>query len=318
MIAPSRSLAVVAPTLVDRAVRRLEARGCTVSFGERVSAAGLFDTADPADRVQDLHDAYADDSVDLVMSVIGGTRCADVLPHVDWDLIRRNPKPLCGFSDITALLNAVWARSGVPCLLGPHFSSFAMDEPDDYQTDGFVAALTNGPRALHSSSWWSDSEWFRPDVRPHHRANPGPRVLRAGAASGIAVGGNLSTFRNLLGTRFAPSLDGAVLLVEDTGDVTAKELRRGLAAVSMAEGFTGLSALLIGRFCDASGMSPQLLDDVIASLPAYSHVPCVADLDFGHTQPIATVPIGRRLDIAAVPGAPSVEVSAVQVSSSPT
>jgi muramoyltetrapeptide carboxypeptidase LdcA involved in peptidoglycan recycling len=124
------------------------------------------------------------------------------------------------------------------------------------------------------------------------------------------VGGNLSTLRNLLGTPYAPNLDGAVLLVEDTAAVGAKEFRRGLQALSATRGFGGLAAVLIGRFTDGSAMTPRLLDTVLDSLPAYDGVPCLADVDFGHTQPVTTMPIGGTLRVQAVAGAPAVVVEA--------
>jgi muramoyltetrapeptide carboxypeptidase LdcA involved in peptidoglycan recycling len=298
VVAPSRSFATLDAAIVTRAVERLASKGLTVSFGGRVGLSGLFDTADPRDRVRDLHEAYADDSVDALITVLGGTRCADVLPLLDWDLIAAHPKPLCGFSDITALLNALWARAGVRGLLGPHFSSWAMEDPGEYQADGFVSMLrADAEVEIGPSPYWADDEWFLPDNVPVRTPSTGWRILREGEARGVAVGGNLSTFRNILRTVYAPEVSGAVLLVEDTAAVDAKEFRRGLQALSLSSGSP--AALLIGRFMRRSGITPSLLREVLDSLPAYAGIPCIADVDFGHTQPIATLPVGGVLRVRA-------------------
>src|SRR5689334_23297069 len=110
VVAPSRSLAVVSDRVFEAALSNLQFLGFEVSIGRRARNIGLFASAPAEDRLADLHDAFTDPAVDGILSVVGGTRCSDLLPGLDWTLIRRNPKLVCGHSDITVLLNAIWQQ----------------------------------------------------------------------------------------------------------------------------------------------------------------------------------------------------------------
>lgn len=285
----------------DAAERRLGSLGFSVSYARHADAADRFGIAPVDLRVRDLHEAYADPAVDGILTAIGGAGCVDVLPHLDWRLLRDNPKPLCGFSDATALLNAVTHRAGTVAYCGPHFSSFAMPDPDRFQTDAFLAALTSGGFEVRPSAHWSDDAWYlRPGRARTLRRGAGWTVLSGGSARGRLVGGNLTTFGLIQGTAFSPPLAGSVLLAEDTAAVSAAQFRNRLAALALQPGAEQLRGLVIGRFQRGSGMSRRLLTGMLSSLPeVFRAIPVIADVDCGHTQPIATFALGAVVTVQA-------------------
>jgi muramoyltetrapeptide carboxypeptidase len=303
VIAPSRSLIVLSANVESRALTALKALGYSVSFASHVRESGHLSTAPAHARLHDLHEAYADPTVDAVLSVIGGSRCFDLLGGVNWDLLRANPKPLCGYSDISVLLNAVWRMTGMVTFSGPHFSSFAMDDDDGYQTKAFLAAISGmAPVRVEPAAQWSDDTWY---VDGHSRVlvpSDGWTPLRRGSAIGRLIGGNCSSFLLLQATPYAPALDDSILLIEDTAAVAAGQIQRSLVALSFHPGFSGIRGLIFGRFQRGSGLHGAALGDLVATLPdAYQRIPILADVEAGHTQPVATFPIGGLVSMRAGP-----------------
>lgn len=295
VIAPSRSAAIVSPWLERSAVAGLQRLGFVTSFAAGARETGFLHTAPSRTRVRDVHDAFADDAVDGILSVVGGSRCVDLLPHLDWGLLAAHPKPLCGYSDVTTLLNAVYTRAGFVTFSGPHMSSFAMG--DDYQESTFTAVLSGQRVDLGPSPTLSDEPWYLSDTARAVRSNPGWLPLRSGQARGTLLGGNLSCFLLLLASEYAPSLDRTILLLEDTEAMSVWQIRRALVTLSQHPGFSGVQGILLGRFQRGSGLTRDVLVELADSLPdQLRRIPILAEIDTGHTQPIATFPVGGTVE----------------------
>ncbi|GAA4242044.1 LD-carboxypeptidase [Actinomadura meridiana] len=296
VVAPARSRAVVLEhdhTAVIAA--RFAELGLELTYGRHVDERDAFDSSSVASRVADLHEAFADPSVVAVMTVLGGFNCNELLPHLDWDLIRANPKILCGYSDITALQNAIFARTGLVTYSGPHWSTFGMrDHFED--TLRWFTSVTFGtaPVALTPASHWTDDLWFLDQDAREPVVNDGWWTIRPGAGEGRIVGGNLCTLNLLQGTPFMPSLDGALLVVEDDFESHPATFARDLTSLLQLPDATGVQGLAIGRFQKASRMTRPLLEQIVGTQPALDGVPVLANIDVGHTHPVATFPIGGR------------------------
>ncbi len=117
--------------------------GLHVSFGKKSEQIDDFTSSPISSRVDDLHEAFDDKNVKAILTVIGGFNSNQLLRYLDWDLITRNPKILCGFSDITALNNAVLTKSGLVTYSGPHYSTFAQKLYFDYTLNSFKECLFN-------------------------------------------------------------------------------------------------------------------------------------------------------------------------------
>ena len=134
VIAPSRSMSLLNDKTINIATSRLIEMGFKVTFGKNVNNTTNDDfcCASIEDRVNDLHDAFKDKNVKAILTVIGGFNVNQILDYIDYELIKNNPKIICGFSDITALLHAIYAKTGLVTYYGPHFSSFGMKKGFDY------------------------------------------------------------------------------------------------------------------------------------------------------------------------------------------
>jgi muramoyltetrapeptide carboxypeptidase LdcA involved in peptidoglycan recycling len=274
--------------------------GLEVSFARHAESCDDFMSSSVAERVADLHEAFADPQVDGILTVIGGFNSNQLLRQIDYDLIAANPKVFCGFSDVTALANAIYARSGLITYSGPHYSSFGMARYFDYTEAGFRACLCDSkPLRVRPASGWSDDEWFLD--QDHRRVESSTRwwVINAGQARGRVLGGNQCTFNLLHGTEFMPDLDGSVLFLEDDAAVRPWDFDRDLVSIIQQPGFNGVRGLVIGRFQRASAVTRPLLEQIINTKPELSGLPVVANVDFGHTTPIFTFPIGGTVDVVA-------------------
>ena len=300
VVAPSRSWSTIKNTPVElesaaMAIRRLESLGLTVTFGDAIEEQDLWGAASVDRRIADLHAAFADPDVHGIITVIGGWNANQILDGLDWDLIRANPKPVCGYSDITALHGALWAKTGMPSLYGPHISTFGMRDGIEYTLQGLRTALFEPAFTLEPSAHWSDDAWFLDQDDRVHRPNPGWTVINPGDAEGIALGGHLTTLHLLQGTPYMPDLDGAVLFVEDTRGI--QDFDRVLQ--SILHSGVRPAALLVGRSPLRAPQDPDELRRVVALRPQLRAIPVVAGLDVGHTTPHATIPIGAPARVSA-------------------
>jgi muramoyltetrapeptide carboxypeptidase len=301
VIALSRSRALVlehdhSALIADRFAEM----GLSLSFGDHVDERDAFDSSSVEARVEDLHAAFADPAVQGVLTVIGGFNSNELLPYLDWSLIADHPKVFCGYSDITALQNAILARTGLITYSGPHWSTFGMrDHFEDTWRWFRQACLSDEPFDLEPASGWTDDAWFADQDRREVEATDGWWTLVAGQAIGRLVGGNLCTLNLLQGTEYWPSLDGAILAVEDDELSDPANFARDLTSLLQQPDATGIRGLVIGRFQRVSAVTRDLLEQIVARQPVLAGLPVLANADFGHTSPLATLPIGGRVEIIA-------------------
>jgi muramoyltetrapeptide carboxypeptidase LdcA involved in peptidoglycan recycling len=297
VVAPAMSRAMVMEHDHTDLIRaRFDELGLTLSYGSHVDERDAFDSSSVASRVADLHDAFADPSVAAILTVIGGYNCNELLPYLDWELIRANPKILCGYSDITALQSAILARTGLVTYSGPHWSTFGMRDHLEETLRWFTSVMFDtAPIALTPAAQWSDDLWFLDQDKRELLPNEGWWPLRPGTAEGRIVGGNLCTLNLLQGTPYMPSLDGAILIVEDDFESHPARFARDLVSLLQLPDAPEIRGLAIGRFQQASHMSRELLEQIIATQPVLSRIPVLANLDVGHTNPLVTFPIGGQV-----------------------
>ncbi|MEK7077303.1 MAG: S66 peptidase family protein, partial [Patescibacteria group bacterium] len=238
---------------MKRAQKRLLALGFKITFGQHVREKDSFDSSSIKARISDLHTAFRDTNVRAVLCVIGGYNANQLLDYLDYNLIRRNPKIFCGYSDITVLTNAICSRSGLVTYSGPSFSSFAMKRGFDYSLEYFLKCLISiKPFIVRPSLRWSDDIWHKNQSKRTFVRNRGPWSLRRGTARGKIVGGNLCTFNLLQGTKHMPSLRNTILFIEEDdlvkGAAFAKEFGRNLQSFAQQPGFRHVRGLVFGRF----------------------------------------------------------------------
>ncbi|MBO0440100.1 S66 family peptidase [Candidatus Enterococcus ikei] len=296
VIAPSSSFSRLTDLGIKSAVKRLTDLGFTVTFSAHTDEQDILGSSSIMSRVKDLHEAFSDENVKGILTAIGGFNSNELLPYLDFALIKRHPKVFCGYSDITALCNAITAKTKLLTYVGPHFSSFQMDELQDYQTETFLQATTDEQAfEVSASESWSQDEWYLPDPKRRLFANDWKVYSHSKPVTGTCYGGNLGTFQLLFGTRFLPNLERSILFVENAEENDYHDFARGLA--SLLQVVKHPQALLIGRFPKETEMTEERLLAILAKYPLLREIPVIYDMNFGHTQPIFTIPIGDQATV---------------------
>lgn len=300
VVSPSRSLAMIAAEQRPLSAARLAQLGLTVSFSAHAEETDEWNSSPIASRVADLHDAFSDPGVNGILTTIGGYNSNQLLRYLDYDLIRANPKVFCGYSDITALATAIYAKTSLVTYSGPHFTTLAMQKGLEYTLEQFAKCVMNdAPFAVPPADHWSDDAWYLDQENRSLVPNEGYKVIHEGRGEGTLLGGNLGTLALLFGTEYMPSLDGTLLLIEDDLEVNALYFDRVLQALIHQPGFEGVQGIVTGRFQAASEVSHEKLGGIIQSKRELTHLPIVADASFGHTTPQFTFPIGGKGSLVA-------------------
>ena len=303
VIAPSRNLNLLSDETMEVANNRLESLGFKVTFGKNVrnEVDKNYYCASIEDRVSDLHDAFADKNVKAILTVIGGFNVNQILDYLDYELIKNNPKIICGFSDITALLNSITTKTGLVTYYGPHYSSFGMKHGFEYTLDYFKKMfMSDEDVEVVSSNEWSDDAWFIDQETREFIKNDGMVVFNEGVGSGTIVGGNLCTLNLLQGTEYMPELNNTVLFIEDdelVGDEFLREFDRDLQSLLHCYKGKKLNGLIIGRCQKNSKMDLDKWKSLLSTKKELKDIPVILNADFGHTTPIFTFPIGGEVSI---------------------
>lgn len=314
VIAPSTSLRIISEENLKLAQEKLVSLGFNVSFGKHVyEEVDMMNSSSIESRIKDLHEAFQDNTVKAILTVIGGYNCNQLLNHIDYDIIRSNPKIFCGFSDITALQNAIYAQTGLVTYSGPHFSTFAMQKGNGYTIEYFKKMLIqDNPVLIKSSPQWSDDPWFLDQDNRTFYPNDGYWVMREGTAEGNIVGGNLGTFQLLQRPRFMPSLKDKIIFIESDSITDGKdslEFDRDLQSLLQQPEADSIRGIVIGRFEQKFSMTREKLNYILQTKKEIRNIPVIANVDFGHTMPMITFPIGGKCKMNAKAGNVLLEIS---------
>lgn len=275
-IAPSSPFDVAA---FEVGLARLRER-YRVDYRTDLSVRVGFLAGDDDRRLAELQDAIDDDSVEAIIAVRGGYGATRLLDRLDLSALARRPKPIVGFSDVTAL-HALWANAGVRSIHGPMIAMLGR-------------AANHGPDPL-------------PELcRLLEGGKPSPidglGCIREGTEVGLLKGGNLSVLTALIGTRFMPVLLGAVLLLEDVGERPYR-IDRMLTTWRQAGLFQQVSAVVLGAFTDCDpGPDGVTVDDVLRSHLQSLNVPVLTGLRAGHIDDNQPLPFGAVVEVDAGAG----------------
>ena len=218
-------------------------------------------------RAQLLNQLFRDPEIQGIICARGGFGSLRILPLVDFDAIRKNPKVFMGFSDITALLTSITTRSGLVSFHGPVVTSLA------------------GASDMTSNTLFSAISSDRPlEVQPAHGA-----VIQAGRAQGAVTGVNLATLCHLVGTPFQAGFKDRSLLLEDRGEAPYR-IDRMVSQMKLAGCFKGIVGLVLGSF-EKCG-DPDGIYHIFEEHFRDVHIPILAGFDIGHGKQNTTIPFG--------------------------
>ncbi|MFJ9291898.1 S66 family peptidase [Bacillus halotolerans] len=303
IVSPATSMSVLTNEAKLHAKTTLERLGFRVTIAEHAEELNEFQSSSIESRVSDLHSAFFDPEVKAILTTLGGFNSNQLLRYLDYEKIKQNPKILCGYSDITALANAIYQKTGLVTYSGPHFSTFAMKKGLDYIKDYFLACCASDEAfEILPSQEWSDDQWFSDQENRHFHPHSGPIVIQDGYAEGTLIGGNLCTLNLLQGTEYFPETENTILLIEDDYMSDANMFDRDLQSLIHLPSFSNVKGILIGRFQKASNVSIDHVKAMIRTKKELSGLPVIANINAGHTSPIATFPIGGTCRLKAVSG----------------
>lgn len=310
VIAPSRSLSIISQESREIANKRFQELGLKLSFGKHIEEMDDFASTSIESRVEDLHEAFGDKNVKAILTVIGGFNSNQLLRYIDWELIKSNPKILCGFSDITALNNTFFAKAGLVTYSGPHYSSFGQKLYFNYTLDYFKKCLlSEEPFNIKPSESWSDDTWYKNQDDRKLIPNNGWLVLNEGKAEGTILGANLCTFNLLQGTEYFPDLTGSIFFLEDDEESAPHDVDRNLQSLIHLPGFSKVKGLVIGRFQNASEMTNEKLTQIIKTKKELDNLPVVSGVDFGHTDPKITFPVGGEVRLQLTKASSTIQIT---------
>jgi muramoyltetrapeptide carboxypeptidase len=278
---------------VTIAQESLQALGFQTRVGPHVYDRYGYLAGRDADRVADLHAFFNDRSVKAVMAIHGGWGCARLLPLLDYDLIQRNPKILIGYSDITALLLGIYAKTGLVTLHGPVGSATF----NAYTVDWFRRLLMEG-EALTMRN---------PTDKGDNLTQTEDRIttIRPGLARGRLVGGNLTVLSHLVGSPYLPNWQNTILFLEDIHEDIYR-MDRMLTQLKLAGILNQIAGFVFGKCTDcgpSSGSYGSLtLDDVLAEHIGSLNKPAFSGAMIGHIRDKFTVPLGIDAEIDATAG----------------
>lgn len=290
LIAPAN--ATFLPVELDVARETLEALGLRVKAGAHLlDRYGYFAGRD-AQRAADVNAMFADPEVRAVLALRGGWGSARLLPHLDYELIRRHPKILMGYSDVTALLNAVHARTGLVTFHGPvgisTWTPFSVEHMAAALFEGDALTLAN-PVELRDGL-----------VQAEDRI----QVVTPGRARGRLLGGNLTVLSAIVGSPYMPAMDGAILFLEDTGEQVYR-MDRMLTHLGLASVLGRLRGFVFGRCTDCKpgeGYGALTLDEVLTDHVKPLGIPAFRGAMIGHIDRQFTVPVGLEAEMDAEAG----------------
>lgn len=282
-----------------KAKARLEALGYQVTFGQHILENDLLGSSSINSRLADFHAAFSDPNVKAVLCTIGGFNSNELLPYIDWNIVKNNPKIFCGFSDITVLHQAIFAKTGLVTYYGPGYIAFLMDELQDFQTSSWQNAVAGqSSYSLNASDFYTSDAWYDP-TQARHLLPAAWKIYNHGKATGEIIGGNLNTLMLVTGTGAQVKSDQPIAFLENAEQEDFYDWDRELAYFLQV--YPNISALVIGRFPKEEGMTEEILHFILDKYPHLKTIPVVYDVDFGHTQPIFTFPLGGQAEISTQP-----------------
>lgn len=258
----------------------MESMGLEVVFGEFVRERHGYFAGTDYQRALDLMRFFDDDTVDAIVAVRGGWGCARILPHLDYNVIKANPKIYCGFSDNTTLHLAFNKHCGLVTYHGPNGAS----EWTDITKSSFIKTLMDGEDVMYTSP-------------------QGFTVINPGVAKGRLIGGNLTILTTAIGTDYQPDLTDSILFVEDIAEPPYK-IDRMLTHLKRSNMLDKLSGFIFGQCTNcaeprgANFTIEEVLNDHIKPLG----IPAMIGKDIGHDPDNLTIPVGLQAELNSKTG----------------
>ena len=284
VLKPGDRVALIAPgssipeDKIQKAKDNLESVGLNVVEGRFIREKYGYIAGKDHERIADIHWAFGDDTVDAIWCIRGGYGCTRLIPHLDYKLIKKNPKVLIGYSDITALHMAIYEKTGLTTFHGPVGSSEFTDFTRSYIQKVLFTSLAGQ------------------EIKHHDPAQV--EVFTPGKVEGKLIGGNLSLISAMCGTKYLPSAKGKIVLLEDI-DEKPYRIDRMLVQLEQAWDLKKAKGILLGEFadCDSDSDRSLTLQETLENHFKDCAIPVMYKIPLGHIDDQATYPIGIKVEM---------------------
>ncbi|HBB36460.1 MAG: Peptidase U61 LD-carboxypeptidase A [Candidatus Moranbacteria bacterium GW2011_GWC1_45_18] len=295
IVSPSSSIQSRKKLFLKSAEKLEEALGVEIVWGKHAFGRHYYSSGTAKERLEDIHRMIADTEIKAVYFSIGGSTAIDLLEGLDFELIRKNPKIINGFSDATTIVNAVYAKTGLVGFLSNSLSLFGK-----YNSNYAIACMKKSWFDEQLEKMEPNSEWK--DLTSTPNGYSGWLSIKKGKTEGRIIGGSNKSFIQLLHTPYQPKLENSILVFE-SNKMNKKQIHRALMKLRIHGVFRKISGLLVG-YCYLSddpkieGNERKIKDLVLEVTKGYDF-PIMHVGEFGHNVENIVLPIGAKMKMDA-------------------
>ncbi|MGE7113735.1 S66 family peptidase [Lysinibacillus sp. NPDC047702] len=306
IFSPSSPATVTAAPRFNRAKQFLTEKGFQIIEGQLTGKQDGYRSGSPKERAEELNQLIRNPDIKMIMSTIGGTNSNSMLPYIDYEAFQLNPKLIVGYSDVTVILLAIYAKTGIPTYYGPAFiPSFGEFEPLVYETyryfEQFFIRKQKLPYSIDIPSLWTEdsANWLEKTHEKKLQNNEWITV-NSGIAEGRLIGGNLNAIYGSIGSPFMPKFKkGDILLIEDSIK-NAETVEKNFAMLKNHGVFNLVSGILVGKYERFDDMGTEKKPyEILTEIIDNPSIPILAEFDSCHTHPMIPMPIGKKVSLDA-------------------
>ena len=276
VVAPSNPIIDENIEDLEQARKIIENAGFKVKYSKNLFSNANGYSATSKEKAEDINEMFRDKDVKMIWCAKGGQNSNSTFEYLDYDLIKNNPKIICGYSDITSLTNIITAKTGLVTFSGTNFKTIATDETN-YSYNEVIKRFVDGSLELGL-----EGEKYE--------------TLKEGVAEGQLIGGNLSLTRGLVSGKYSIDFTDKILFLEELGIETMPSLASNFLYYMKQNGiFDKIKGLWIGNYEHESGITLEKV--ILDVLEGEYDFPIIKSNNFGHTETKTVIPIGTKARI---------------------
>ena len=306
IFSPSSPITNICPKRFERSKQFLRNKGFKIVDGSLTGKNDFYRSGNIQERAKELNELIRNQEIKCIMSTIGGMNSNSIIPYIDYKAFEKNPKIIVGHSDVTAILLAIYNKTGISTYYGPSLvSSFGELEPFVDETYDYFKKITMEtiklPHTLKIPKYWTDEyiDWETQNKSKKRKYNK-LEAIYGGKVSGRLIGGNLNTMEGIWGSEYMPEIKKEDILFLEDSLKNCATVERSFSLLKVSGVLDKVSGIILGkheRFDDSNtGRKPQ---DILKEVLGEKRIPFIAEFDCSHTHPMITLPIGAEIELDA-------------------
>jgi len=314
-ISPSAGLAPLAMHRIEKAIQTFEELGYKVKIAKNALKNQGYVSGTIKERLSDIHSMFKDPEIKMIICTIGGNHSNQLIKHLNYDLIKRNPKIFIGYSDITVLHFAIQSQANLATYYGPCVMTQFGEYPKilgytlEYFNKELVDEKNKSSYEIYHSKTWTDEvlDWFKKEdlQRPRiQRPNKGYKWLKSGKSRGEILGGTIPSINHLMGTKYWVNPENKIYFLdipENPNDIrkglSIGDIDSYLADLDNLGLFDSIRGLIIGRPPHYTSEEDLQLRKLIIKYVGRKKYPILYNANIGHIDPIITLRYGAVVEL---------------------